>query len=80
MEWVHIYRSHFFIILSAGEIKSSALSRNFVLKVYHFRYNYSRDKMLAAQIQEGMRLNALYQGTDLERQIRDEFSEEIKDA
>lgn len=36
--------------------------------------------MIAAQIQEGMRLNALYQGTDLERQIRDEFTEESKDA
>lgn len=36
--------------------------------------------MITAQIQEGMRLNALYQGTDLERQIRKEFMEENKDA
>lgn len=79
LEWAHIYQSHFFIINSAGEIKTSALSRNFILNVYYFRYNYSRDKMLTAQIQEGMRLNALFQGTDLERQIRDEFLEETKD-
>lgn len=36
--------------------------------------------MLAAQIQEGMRLNALYQGTDLERKVRDEFAEDTKDV
>lgn len=36
-----------------------------------------------AQVQEGMRRHALYQGTDLEREIRKEFDKndlDVKDA
>lgn len=42
------------------------------------RYSWSKEKFIAAQIQEGMRRHAIYQGTDLERQVRSEFDKEIK--
>lgn len=42
------------------------------------RYSWSKEKFFAAQIQEGMRRHAMYQGTDLERQVRSEFDKEMK--
>ncbi|XP_031624190.1 cytochrome c oxidase assembly protein COX20, mitochondrial [Contarinia nasturtii] len=47
------------------------------------RYSYSKEKFFVAQVQEGMRRQALYQGTDLEREIRADFEKndvDVKDA
>lgn len=53
---------------------------NFFFKL---RYAWSKEKFLIAQLQEGMRRQAMYQGTDLEREIRAEFEKDgvdVKDA
>lgn len=42
-----------------------------------YRYTYSKEKFYAAQIQEGMRLHNMYEGTDLEREIRADFFKEL---
>lgn len=50
---------------------------------FEFRYAWSKEKFLIAQLQEGMRRQAMYQGTDLEREIRAEFEKDgvdMKDA
>lgn len=44
------------------------------------RYSWSRDKFVAMQLQEGMRRQALYQGTDMERKIKSEFEQEELDV
>lgn len=47
------------------------------------RYSWSKQKLLVQQLQEGMRRQAMYQGTDLEREIRSEFEKDdvgLKDA
>lgn len=47
------------------------------------RYSWSKQKLLVQQLQEGMRRQAMYQGTDLEREIRAEFEKDdvdLKDA
>lgn len=52
-------------------------------KKSNFRYAWSKEKFFVAQVQEGMRRHAMYQGTDLEREIRKDFEEselDVKDA
>jgi len=44
------------------------------------RYAWAKQKALVLQIQEGMRQNAYYEGTDLHRQINEEFKAEAKEA
>lgn len=55
----------------------------FLLQNSYFRYAWSREKFFVAQVQEGMRRQAMYQGTDLEREIRKDFENsgiDVKDA
>lgn len=41
-----------------------------------YRYEWSRQRLIVQQIQEGMRRNAIYQGTDLHKEIVEEFERE----
>lgn len=41
------------------------------------RYDYSKQAFMVRQIQEGMRRNAMYQGTDKQRALMEEYDKEI---
>lgn len=51
-----------------------------ILLIFPCRYSYSKEKLFVQQIQEGMRRQALYHGTDTERKVREEFEKELKEA
>lgn len=44
--------------------------------LYYCRYTWSKEKFFVAQVQEGMRRHALYEGTDKEREMRESFLKE----
>lgn len=67
--------------LTNTQLKFHFSSHPFWIRSLCNRYSWSKEKHLVAQLQEGMRRQALYQGTDMDREIRAELEkEEMKEA